>query len=136
SLQLCRARLICLRLLLHLARLAASRTFWTAGSSRPIRIAMMAMTTSSSISVKPWRRGRADIGYMARYSFGRGEKGASPWAEALVFMECVSDYKRFAGPGDVSNFFLFFNAPRRWLNPGPALAGPAPPGCRGRARGR
>jgi len=37
-------------------RAAASRTFWTAGNSRPIRMAMMAMTTSSSISVKPERR--------------------------------------------------------------------------------
>ena len=41
----------CLRLLLHFARAAASRAFWIAGSSIPIRIAMMAMTTSSSISV-------------------------------------------------------------------------------------
>src|SRR5262249_28740326 len=49
------ARPICLRLLLHLMRLAASRTFWTAGNSRPIRTAMMAMTTSSSMSVKPTR---------------------------------------------------------------------------------
>ncbi len=32
-------------------RAAASRTFWTAGSSRPIRMAMMAITTSNSISV-------------------------------------------------------------------------------------
>src|SRR5579884_4137067 len=54
------ARAICLRLLEHLARAAASRTFWTAGSSRPIRIAMMAITTSSSISVKP-RRARERI---------------------------------------------------------------------------
>jgi hypothetical protein len=37
-------------------RAAASRTFCTAGKSNPIRMAMMAMTTSSSISVKPWRR--------------------------------------------------------------------------------
>jgi hypothetical protein len=42
----------------------ASRTFWIAGSSRPIRIAMMAITTSSSMRVKPpsvrapWRRGK------------------------------------------------------------------------------
>src|SRR5205807_2678553 len=50
------ARAICLRLLEHLARAAASRTFWTAGRSRPIRIAMIAITTSSSISVKPRRR--------------------------------------------------------------------------------
>src|SRR6516225_8806344 len=46
------ARPICLRLLAQLIRLAASRTFWTAGRRRPIRTPMMAMTTSSSISVK------------------------------------------------------------------------------------
>src|SRR4051812_27323764 len=40
-------------LLAHFMRAAASRTFWTAGSSRPMRIAMIAITTSSSISVKP-----------------------------------------------------------------------------------
>src|SRR5262245_16918295 len=34
-------------------RLAASRTFWTAESSKPIRMAMIAMTTKSSISVNP-----------------------------------------------------------------------------------
>jgi hypothetical protein len=48
---------ICFRLLLHFARAAASRTFCTAGSRRPIRMAMMAMTTNSSMSVNP-RRGR------------------------------------------------------------------------------
>src|SRR5262245_53323556 len=37
-------------------RAAASRTFWTAGSSRPRSTAMMAMTTSSSISVNARRR--------------------------------------------------------------------------------
>src|SRR5207237_26391 len=42
---------ICLRLLVHLERAAASRTFWTAGSSNPMRIAMIAITTSSSMSV-------------------------------------------------------------------------------------
>src|SRR5208337_1218020 len=36
---------------MHCVRLAASRTFCTAGKSSPIRIAMIAMTTSSSISV-------------------------------------------------------------------------------------
>src|SRR3954466_3635998 len=48
------------RLLRHLVRAAASRTFWTAGSNNPIRIAMIAITTSSSISVKP-KRGRARV---------------------------------------------------------------------------
>src|SRR5262245_57623952 len=37
-------------------RAAASRTFCTAGRSSPMRTAMMAMTTSSSINVKPCRR--------------------------------------------------------------------------------
>src|SRR5436309_8142997 len=54
------ARPICLRLLAHLVRAAASRTFWTAGSRRPMRMAMIAITTNSSISVKP-RRERVDI---------------------------------------------------------------------------
>src|SRR5262245_29067542 len=44
---------ICLRLLLAWTRAAASRTFCTAGKSMPMRIAMMAITTNSSISVKP-----------------------------------------------------------------------------------
>src|SRR5262249_13268492 len=42
-------------LLAHLMRPAASRIFWTAGKSRPIRMPMMAITTSSSTSVKPVR---------------------------------------------------------------------------------
>src|SRR5262245_31230633 len=44
---------ICLRLLLHFIRAAASRTFWTAGSRRPMRMAMIAITTSNSMRVKP-----------------------------------------------------------------------------------
>src|SRR5262245_21407861 len=42
-------------------RAAASRTFWTAGSKRPMRMAMMAMTTSSSISVKPFGLNRIRV---------------------------------------------------------------------------
>src|SRR5262245_59833295 len=57
---LCIARPMFLRLFRLCARAAASRTFCTAGSSRPIRVAMMAMTTSSSISVKPPRRRREE----------------------------------------------------------------------------
>src|SRR5947209_2873349 len=41
-------------------RIAASRTFWTAGSSRPIRTAIMAITTSSSMRVKADGCRRAD----------------------------------------------------------------------------
>src|SRR5438105_1713542 len=40
---------------MHFDRAAASRTFWTAGRRRPIRMAMMAITTSNSISVNPCR---------------------------------------------------------------------------------
>src|SRR3954465_14711808 len=47
---------MCLRLLVHWLRRAASRAAWTAGSRRAIRTAMMAMTTSSSINVNPRRR--------------------------------------------------------------------------------
>src|SRR6266481_2363551 len=46
-------------LLLFSVRAAASRTFWTAGSKRPMRMAIMAITTSNSISVKAGRWARA-----------------------------------------------------------------------------
>src|SRR5689334_2676762 len=42
-------------LLVHWIRRAASRADWTAGRSREIRTAMIAMTTRSSIRVKPRR---------------------------------------------------------------------------------
>src|SRR5258705_9523634 len=45
----------CLKLFEHFMRAAASRTFCTAGSNSPMRMAMMAMTTSSSISVNAER---------------------------------------------------------------------------------
>jgi len=47
------ARPICLRLLVHWIRRAASRAAWTAGSSNATRTAMMAITTNNSIRVKP-----------------------------------------------------------------------------------
>src|SRR5437660_12026573 len=46
----------CLRLLTQWARRAASRAAWTAGRSKAIRTAMIAITTSSSINVKARRR--------------------------------------------------------------------------------
>src|SRR5262245_22095909 len=49
------ARPICLRLLVHWARRAASRADCTAGSSSAINTAMIAITTSNSMSVKPRR---------------------------------------------------------------------------------
>src|SRR5262245_20894615 len=52
-------------------RLAASRTFCTAGSKRPIRTAMIAITTRISISVKP-RRGAVfrSVGMVATFLSG------------------------------------------------------------------
>src|SRR5580700_7172078 len=62
SWKLCVARVICFKLFRHWVLAAASRTFWTAGTSRPIRMAMMAITTSSSISVNAGLvRGRSFI---------------------------------------------------------------------------
>src|SRR5262249_5169092 len=46
-------------------RAAASRTFCTAGRSKPIRMAIIAMTTNSSIRVKPLR-GRERDGRMPK----------------------------------------------------------------------
>src|SRR5215471_9454772 len=59
------------RLLPQLARSAAWRTFWTAGRSRPMRMAMMAITTSSSISVKPHLRGLGGAGVMGFFGWLR-----------------------------------------------------------------
>ena len=44
-----------------LARRAASRAAWTAGNSRAIRTAMIAITTSNSISVNAFRPRLDDI---------------------------------------------------------------------------
>ena len=52
------AKPICLMLFEQLMRLAASRTFCTAGTNRPTNTAMMAITTSNSISVKAERLAR------------------------------------------------------------------------------
>src|SRR4051812_38322206 len=46
----------CFRLLTHWIRLAAARADCTAGSNKAMRTAMIAMTTSSSIRVKPLER--------------------------------------------------------------------------------
>ena len=50
-----KARAACFRLFAHFARFAASRTFCTAGSVSPIRTAMMATVTRSSMRVKAGR---------------------------------------------------------------------------------
>src|SRR3954466_16264436 len=65
------ARPTCFRLLTHWALRAASRAAWTAGSSRAIRTAMIAMTTSSSIRVKA-REDRETMGHLD-HLVGTGE---------------------------------------------------------------
>jgi hypothetical protein len=53
-------------LLEHLTRAAADRTFCTAGSNKPMRIAMMAITTSNSMRVNA---GREYFGCMVRLRY-------------------------------------------------------------------
>src|SRR5262245_51707055 len=84
SWKLCMARPSCFMLLEQRMRPAASRTFWTAGSNRPMRMAMMAITTSSSISVKPRRtadRGLFDMGPPLRRN---GGPRAAPFVTASL----------------------------------------------------
>src|SRR5439155_2137608 len=68
------ARAICLRLLAQTVRSAASRAFCTAGIIKPMRMAMIAMTTSSSIKVKPLR------------FFERRDMGDSPHGRRLRYV--------------------------------------------------
>src|SRR5262249_34466665 len=62
---------ICLRLFRHSVRAAAARARCTAGTSRPISTAMIAMTTSSSMRVKP--DGRRDGFRMACFRVGAAQ---------------------------------------------------------------
>src|ERR1700730_12155160 len=62
---------ICFRLFTHCERRAASRAAWTAGSSRAIRTAMIAMTTRSSIRVNPRRR-KLHLGLLNNETIDKG----------------------------------------------------------------
>src|SRR3954466_8354690 len=74
----------CLRLLEQLMRAAASRTFWTAGRSRPIRIAMIAITTKSSMRVKPARVRLLTMANPPRRDEGNfGGRSGRPWRTCL-----------------------------------------------------
>src|SRR5947209_980319 len=67
-------------------RLAASRTFCTAGKSSDTRMAMMAITTSSSISVNALRRHhRNGFPDMVPPSWERGEKKRNTRPEMGLF---------------------------------------------------
>src|SRR5215471_4727397 len=79
------ARPSCLRLFWHLIREAASRTFCTAGSRSPMSIAMIAITTSNSMSVKARRDSMADLGWLGL------------WRERPLQSGCRAVFGRFLG---------------------------------------
>src|SRR5262245_45793677 len=103
-------------------RAAASRTFWTAGSRRPIRIAIIAITTSSSISVNADRprpgggagedgrmRALPNVGYEMRTNQRRRSRrrelaGADEGTRASLFTASLdfspTFFRFFRGPED------------------------------------
>src|SRR3954447_17001493 len=83
------ARPICFRLFTHCARRAASRAACTAGNSSAINTAMMAMTTSSSMSVNPRRLIEA-----SGLSQGDPESGVIPPTRRPESRERLPDHKR------------------------------------------
>src|SRR5262245_39850060 len=98
------ARAICLMLLVHFIRFAASRIFCTAGRSRPIRMAMMAMTTSSSIRVNPRRERERIAPSFPRVRGGRTPDGKKPrlaagrnasWNVEIELVRAVLGHRHF-----------------------------------------
>src|SRR5262245_46091088 len=102
----------CLRLFWQLKRAAASRTFWTAGSKRPMRMAMMAITTNSSISVNAWRLafggglGEGTIPKLLNEgrkkswaSHRESRRGRNPFAADRCRIKPWSDYRVVSVPG-------------------------------------
>ena len=91
----CRAMPIWCRLLPHAVLRAASRAAWTAGSSSAISTPMMAMTTSSSTSVKPrtvddGADETCGLALRRRVQIDAASVGARPWGQ--------SDGKRLKEP--------------------------------------
>jgi hypothetical protein len=68
------------------APVAFSLALLKAGNSMPARIAMIAMTTRSSMSVKPERReGEPSLGeFMALLRFGDGSSGNGQPGQGLI----------------------------------------------------
>src|SRR4051794_35415595 len=94
---------ICLRLFWHLERAAASRTFWTAGSSRPISTAMMAITTSSSISVNALLRGWRGLEETFNMDTSPGQGRDRQAGEQHCFRGFGRDRTPAPGPGQYPN---------------------------------
>src|SRR5260370_10759220 len=78
---MCIANPICLRLLAQLMREAASRAACTAGMVRLINSEMIAMTTSSSISVKPARQVRIGVRLIA---FSSGDRPSRAIGDGII----------------------------------------------------
>ena len=78
-------------------RAAASRTFCTAGSSSPMRMAMMAITTSSSISVNPLGRFWFDGRYMMDSSRKGKERGTDK-VDSRVYVSLEIERFQLVGP--------------------------------------
>src|SRR5262249_13179173 len=101
------ARANCLTLLVHLIRLAASRTFWTAGNSRPTSTPIIAMTTKSSISVNPLASRRGDCETMTEASFRvtaqRRLGGLVGLRSLYIGVPIPKDYNRRLLDGEVRN---------------------------------
>src|SRR5581483_7239235 len=102
------ARVICLQLFSDCARAAASRTFCTAGISRPMRMAMMAMTTSSSIKVNPGD-GRFELRNMDTFPLRKPMRRENPWKRGLLSRRdttivieplTVREHFRYSGRGE------------------------------------
>src|SRR5262245_34047363 len=84
--QLWKASPSCRRLFVQLVRLAASRTFCTAGNRSETRTPMMAITTSSSIKVKARRWVRAHMRYAPSEP---GHPLIHPDSKAISSLLCV-----------------------------------------------
>src|ERR1700679_399624 len=78
------AKPTCFRLFLHIVRRAASRACCTAGNSNAIKTAMIAITTSSSINVKPRQRRFGINDLLIESKHKKGETSAQRHQEGVA----------------------------------------------------
>src|SRR5690348_9149432 len=76
-------------LFLHCVRRAASRACCTAGRSSAIRIAMIAITTSNSINVKP-KRFRNLAGMTGLHQLGNGKRNGNGASRKIEQPACAA----------------------------------------------
>src|SRR5271166_2307808 len=97
------ARAICFKLFVHWMRRAASRADCTAGKSRAIKTAMIAITTKSSMRVKPLRIDRIASDVMVIFPSGEmNGYGVSQLREGTVRREL--DYTGLASDCEPPGF--------------------------------